>query len=129
MRYLSLGEVLELYEKVIKQSGGAMGIRDVGGVESAVAQPRATFAGKDLYSDVIEKAATLGFSIIMNHPFVDGNKRIGHAAMEVFLLLNGYEINASVDDQEKIILGLASGEVERNEFIKWLRRCVIEKKK
>lgn len=106
-----------------------MGIRDIGGLESAVAQPRATFDGKDLYPDLIEKAATLGFSIIMNHPFIDGNKRTGHAALEVFLLLNGYEINASVDDQEKIILGLASGEVERKEFIKWLRRCVIEKKK
>lgn len=129
MRYLSLGEVLELYERIVKQSGGTLGIRDVGGVESAVAQPRATFAGRDLYPDLVEKAAALGFSIIMNHPFVDGNKRIGQAAMETFLLLNGYEINVPIDEQEKIILGVASGKVERDEFTKWLRGNVIDRSK
>ncbi|WP_246844273.1 type II toxin-antitoxin system death-on-curing family toxin [Hydrocoleum sp. CS-953] len=80
-------------------------------LESAVAQPAATFAGEDLYPTVIDKAAALGFLIIMNHPFIDGNKRIGHAAMEVFLILNGLEINASVDEQEQVILAVASGEL------------------
>ena len=89
MHFLTLIEVLELHRKVIKQSGGAFGIRDIGLLESAIVQPRMTFGGEDLYPSLLEKAAALGFSIIMNHPFVDGNKRIGHAAMETFLVMNG----------------------------------------
>jgi death-on-curing protein len=61
-------------------------------LESALAQPRATFGGTDLYPGLIEKAAALGFSLVMGHPFVDGNKRTGHAAMETFLILNGHEL-------------------------------------
>ena len=67
-----------------------------------------------MYPDLASKAAALGHSLIQNHPFVDGNKRIGHGAMEVFLLLNGHEIDASVDDQEKIIIDVASGKVSRD---------------
>jgi death-on-curing protein len=86
MRFLTLIEVLELHRRVIEQSGGAFGIRDIGLLESAIAQPRMTFGGEDLYPSLLEKAAALGFSIIMNHPFVDGNKRTGHAAIETFLV-------------------------------------------
>jgi len=107
MRFLTLIEVLELHRRIIQQSGGAIGIRDIALLEAAIAQPQMTFAGKKLYPSVLEKAATLGFSIIMNHPFVDGNKRAGHAAIETFLVLNGMEINASVDEQERLILAIA----------------------
>jgi death-on-curing protein len=120
MRYLTLGEVLELYHRVVDRSGGARGIRDLGALESAVAQPQMTYGGLDLYPTVPDKAAALGFSLIMNHPFTDGNKRAGHAAMEVFLVLNGYEIEASVEEQERIILQLASGEIGREAFTQWL---------
>jgi death-on-curing protein len=98
MRYLTLGEVLELYHRIIRQSGGSQGIRDLGALESALAQPRMTFGNQELYPTVVEKASALGFSLIKNHPFVDGNKRTGHAAMETFLVLNGFEIDASVDE-------------------------------
>jgi death-on-curing protein len=81
-RYLMLNEVLELYRQVMIQSGGAVGIQNVGALESALAQPRQTFGGAELYPDLIAKAAALGFAIIQGHPFVDGNKRVGHAAME-----------------------------------------------
>ena len=74
-----------------------------------------------MYPDLVTKAAALGHSLIQNHPFVDGNKRIGHGAMEVFLLLNGHEIDASVDEQEKIIIDVASGKVSRIELGEWLR--------
>jgi death-on-curing protein len=84
-----------------------------------------TFDGKDLYPTLVEKAAALGYSIILNHPFIDGNKRAGHAALEVFLILNGYEIQAGVDEQEKIILQLASGELTREGFLNWLEKHVI----
>jgi death-on-curing protein len=110
MRYLTLGEVLELYHRIIRQSGGSQGIRDLGALESALARPRMTFGNQELYPTVVEKASALGFSLIKNHPFVDGNKRTGHAAMETFLVLNGFELDASVDEQEQIILQVASGE-------------------
>ena len=122
MRYLTLIEVLELHRRIIKQSGGASGIRDMGLLESAIAQPRMTFGGEDLYPSLLEKSAALGFSIIMNHPFVDGNKRTGHAATETFLVLNEVEINASVDEQEGVVLAIASGKLERETFVEWLQR-------
>jgi death-on-curing protein len=77
---------------------------------------------------VAAKAAALGFSLIRNHPFIDGNKRVGHAAVELFLLLNGHEIEASVDEQEAAILGVASGDMDREEFLNWLEHHVIEKR-
>ncbi|MBE9199630.1 MULTISPECIES: type II toxin-antitoxin system death-on-curing family toxin [unclassified Nodularia (in: cyanobacteria)] len=122
MRYLSLTEVLELHRQLIEQSGGSIGIRDLGNLESALAQPGMTFGGEDLYPTVIDKAIALGFSIIMNHPFIDGNKRTGHAAMEIFLILNGMEISASVDEQEQVILAVASGDLRRKAFGEWLRQ-------
>jgi death-on-curing protein len=125
MRYLTIGEVLEIYRRVMEQSGGLFGVRDVGALESAVAQPRMTFAGEELYSTVVEKAAALGFSLIQNHPFADGNKRTGHAAMETYLLLNGYEIDAAVDEQVEVILLVASGNIDRAGFTDWLGKHIV----
>ena len=125
MRYLNLAEVIDLHRQIIEQSKGAMGIRDLGALESAIAQPRMTFAGADMYPTIVDKASALGFSIVMNHPFVEGNKRTGHAAMETFLILNGLEINADVDEQERVILSLASGELKREMFTNWLQRSVV----
>ncbi|MFM7363311.1 MAG: type II toxin-antitoxin system death-on-curing family toxin [Cuspidothrix sp.] len=122
MRYLTLIEVLELHRRIIKQSGGISGIRDLGLLESAIAQHRMTFDQEDLYPTLLEKAAILGFSIIINHPFVDGNKRTGHAAMETFLVLNGVEINGSIDEQEYIVLDLASNKLNRDAFLAWLQQ-------
>ena len=124
MRYLSLHQVLSLHDQVITTSGGSSGIRDLAALESAITQPRVTFGGVELYPDLISKAATLGFLLIANHPFVDGNKRIGHASMEVFLVLNGFEINAGVDEQEELILAVASGKLSREEFEGWLKKHI-----
>ena len=120
MRYLSLGEIVDLHRALLEQTGGAAGIRDLRMLESALAQPRATFDGTDLHVTLVQKAAALGFSLALNHPFVDGNKRVAHAAMEVFLLLNGMALNAAVDDQERLMLDLADGRVTRDELISWL---------
>ncbi len=127
MRYLTLGEILDLYQQIIEQTGGTMGIRDLGGLESAVAQPRMTFGGVELYPTIAEEAAALGYTLISNHPFVDGNKRTGHAAVEVFLILNGFEIEASVDEQEGIILRVASGRMSREALAEWLLGHIVEK--
>jgi len=80
------------------------------------------------YPTIVEKASALGFSLIQNHPFADGNKRTGHALMEIFLVTNGYEIEASTDEQVDVILKVASGEVGRESFTEWLRIHVVEHK-
>jgi death-on-curing protein len=121
IRYLALEEVLELHRLVLEQAGGLAGVRDLGGLASAVAQPQMTFGGHELYPSLAEKAAALGLSLVCNHPFVDGNKRVGHAAMETFLVLNGWELAAGVDEQEQLILNLAAGNVKREELVAWVQ--------
>ena len=127
MRYLTSEEVLRLHDRVIQRTGGSAGVRDRGALESAVAQPQMTFSCNDLYPTLPEKAATLCFSLAMNHPFVDGNKRTAHAAMEVFLILNGFEIRSSVDDQEAMMLSLATGILKREGLTEWLEQQVRTK--
>jgi len=124
MRYLSVGEVLELYRRVLEDTGGGFGVRDLGSLLSSLAQPRMTFEDVDLYPSRAEKAAALGFSIVMNHPFLDGNKRTAHAAMELFLRLNGHELVAQVDEQESALMGLAAGSMSREEFTAWVANHV-----
>lgn len=85
-----------------------------------------TFGGKELYPSLVDKAAALGFSLIQNRPFADGNKRTGHAVMESFLALNGYEINAGTDEQVEIILSVASGKLDRDGFSEWLSTHIQE---
>ena len=129
MRWLTLAEVLDLHRRLIEQSGGRAGLRDIGSLEASLAQPRQTFGGADLYPGVVAKAAALGFSLIQNHPFIDGNKRVGHAAMEVSLLLNGVELVATADESESVVLAFASGELDRAVFMAWApahQRCVTE---
>jgi death on curing protein len=127
MRYLTIEEVLRLHDRVIERTGGSAGVRDRGALESAVAQPQMTFSGDDLYPTLPEKAATLCFSLAMNHPFVDGNKRTAHAAMEVFLILNGFEIRSSVDEQEAMMLSLATGILKREGLTELLEQQIRTK--
>ena len=96
-------------------------MRDLGAIASAVAQPKVTVGGDDAYPTLNEKAAALGYSLIRNHGFLDGNKRIAHAAMEVFLVMNEFAISASVDEQEKFMMSLAAGDVSREALAEWLR--------
>jgi death-on-curing protein len=125
MRHLTLEEVLELHRLVVAQSGGAQGIREMGGLESALAQPQMTFGGADLYPTLADKAAALAFSLVLNHPFVDGNKRLGHAAMETLLVLSGHELDAAVDEQERVVLQVAAGTMKREAFTEWVRAHVM----
>jgi death-on-curing protein len=125
MKFLTIFQIIELHNRLIKESGGASGIRDFGALESALAQPEMTFGEKDLYPTLIEKAGAMAYSLCMNHPFVDGNKRIAHAAMEIFLVMNGFEINASVSEQEKVFLDLAGGSLNRKDLVDWLQEKVV----
>ncbi len=92
IRFLTVEEVERIHDRLIAQSGGSSGLCGRNAFESAVQQPKATFGGEELYSTIIEKSAILAFTLVKNHPFLDGNKRTGHAAMEVFLLLNGMKL-------------------------------------
>ena len=127
MRYLTLNDVLEVHRKVMAQSGGAEGLMSLSALESALAQPQMTFGGEDLYPTLVDKAVALGYALIKNHPFLDGNKRTGHAAMEVFLVLNGHEILATVDEQESVVLQVAASEMDREEFTTWLHAHIVAK--
>lgn len=124
MRYLTLGEVIALHRAVIETTGGMVGLRDLGALDSALAQPKAMFGGIDLHLSLADKAAALCFSLVRNHPFLDGNKRVGHAGMETFLVLNGSDIEASVDEQERLILDLAAGRLSREDIAAWLREHI-----
>ncbi|MEB3293234.1 MAG: type II toxin-antitoxin system death-on-curing family toxin [Synechococcales bacterium] len=124
IHHLTNAEVMAIHHRILQQSGGTQGLRDLGTLKSALAQPMMTFGGEDCYPTVIDKAAALGFSLVMNHPFVDGNKLTGHAAIEIFLVMNGWEIVASVDDQEAIMVSLAAGSIQREGFTQWLKARV-----
>ena len=125
MRRISLAKVLALHRQVVNRTGGLQGVRDLGALESAVAQPFQTFNGHDLYPTLIDKAAALAFFVVGNHPFLDGNKRIGHAALEVLLVLNGFELIARVDEQEEVMLLLASGKLTREQFTAWVNAHTV----
>jgi death-on-curing protein len=126
MRYLTLGEVRELHRRLIGEHGGAKPIRDEGALESAVAQPMEVFGGQDLYPTLAAKASALCFSLVRNHAFVDGNKRVGHAAAEALLMLNGHELESGVDEAEGLVLGLANAEVPREAVVEWFRAHIVE---
>ena len=105
---------------VVDAAGGSLGLQDLGPLESAVAQPQATLEGCPLYPDVNSMAAALGYSIVANHPFIDGNKRAGHAAVETCLWLNGGELDAPLDEQEAVMLAVAAGSLDREGLAAWL---------
>jgi len=118
--YLTLAEVLIIHDELLRLDGGLPGIRDLGLIESAISQPQANFFGQELYSTLPEKAAALGYSLTCNHGFNDGNKRVGWTTLDVFLRRNGMRMVVDVDEAERVILQLASGELSREAFMAWV---------
>ena len=118
---LTKQQVILLHRDVIAQSGGSPEIRDEGLLDSALNAPFQTFAGMELYPTIIDKAAHLGYSLIKNHAFVDGNKRIGTHAMLVFLLLNGIDVAYKDEELTQLILGVAAGEISSEQLLAWLQ--------
>lgn len=121
MKILSKRQILMLHTALIAQTGGIDGVRDEGLLDSAINAPFQTFAEQDLYPTVLEKAARLGFGLISNHPFLDGNKRIGAHAMLTFMGVN--QINRCCTDEELIslILQVASGRLDYDGMLEWLK--------
>ena len=126
VRYLSLKQVGELHRIQLECYGGGSGLRDPNGLEAAVARPAMTFAGEDLYREIPEKAAALMHSLVSNHPFVDGNKRVGAHAALVFLVVNEWELAASPKELEDITMALAQG-LDVESLTVWFRQRVRPK--
>lgn len=118
---LTAKNVTELHRMLIAETGGSPNIRDAGLLESAVRSVWQTFGGEALYPSVEEKGARLGFSLVSNHAFVDGNKRIGMLVMLTFLELNGASIDPSVEDFTRMGLSLAAGETDYETLLAWVR--------
>jgi death-on-curing protein len=108
--FLSLAEVLEIHQDQIVRYGGEPGTRDLGLLQSALAMPEATFGGRFLHTDLFEMAAAYLFHLVQNHPFIDGNKRVGAVAAIVFLDLNGTEFDAPAGSLYDLVIALAQGE-------------------
>ncbi len=121
MKLLSKRQILMLHSMLVAQSGGMDGLRDEGLLESAISTPLQTFGGQELYPTVLEKAARLGYGLIHNHPFMDGNKRIGTHAMLVFLDINNITLSYEDDDLIATILRVASGDMGDSELLEWLK--------
>lgn len=117
---LSKHQILLIHDQFIAETGGSSGLRDEGMLDSALNSPFQTFGGEDVYPSLQQKAARLCFGLVKNHPFVDGNKRIGAHAMLVFLALNGIELQHSQTDLSDIILQLAAGEIEVEALLQWI---------
>jgi death-on-curing protein len=120
--YLSLAQALHLHALQTARFGGSRRLRDRGALEAAVGRPQATFGGEDLYEDVAAKAAALAHSVIQNHPFLDGNKRVGAMAMELFLLVNGHALRASDEDLEDVVLAVARDGLAAEALAIWIRQ-------
>ena len=117
--WLSLGVAIAIHEEQIAEHGGGEGLRDPGLLESALARPRNAWAHGE--RGICALAVSLGFGLVRNHPFVDGNKRTAFVAVETFLLLNGLALRASDAKAVVAMLGLAAGEIPEHEFADWLR--------
>lgn len=118
---LNKEKVMLLHEMLAKQTGGSTGIRDTDLLESALESAYQTFGGVELYPSVEEKGAWLGYALISNHAFVDGNKRIGMLCMMVFLELNGVRINPTNESFFETGIGVASGKMKYEDLLHWIR--------
>jgi death-on-curing protein len=122
--FLTLQEIIEIHRDQIERYGGSLGVRDFGLLQSAVAMPMAQFGGEFLHSDVFEMAAAYLFHIVQNHPFIDGNKRVGAVAADVFLSMNGMQLIAPEDDYAEFVLAVAKGQLKKAAIAEFFRTNV-----
>jgi death-on-curing protein len=125
---ISLKTAQTIHRILIERFGGADGIRDTQGLESALLRPFQSFENEYLYPDVLSKAAALIESLIGNHPFIDGNKRTGYVLMRLFLISNHADINASEQEKFDFVMGIASGKMKYDDIVRWLQYHIIEAK-
>ena len=123
---ISIKEVISFHQIVITTFGGSPGIRDFAALESALARPFQTFDNTDLHPTPFHKAASLIESILINHPFIDGNKRTGYVLMRIYLMGNGLDVHASQEEKYDFVINIASGITKFEEIVEWLTKHVIK---
>ncbi len=121
MLFLTLDDILESHQNQIDTYGGSHGIRDIGLIESAIAQPEASFGGEYLHADIFKMAAAYVYHLVMNHPCVDGNKRVGLEAALIFLEINNENLNASDEELADLVLKTTAGQVGKPEIAEFFR--------
>ena len=121
MLFLTLDDILESHQNQIDTYGGSHGIRDIGLIESAIAQPEASFGGEYLHADIFEMAAAYVYHLVMNHPFVDWNTRVGLEAALIFLEINNENLNASDEELVDLVLKTTAGQVGKPEIAEFFR--------
>jgi len=119
--FLTLDDIIESHQNQIDTYGGSHGIRDIGLLESAIAQPEASFGGQYLHADIFEMAAAYVYHLVMNHPFVDGNKRVGLEAALIFLEINNENLKASDQELIDLVLKTTAGQVGKREIAEFFR--------
>jgi death on curing protein len=122
-----ISEVEQLHRLLIEEFGGAHGIRDKNALEAAIARPFQTFDNKELYPSILEKAASLIESLIINHPFIDGNKRTGYTLLRLFLLKNGLDLTATQDNKYEFVINIASATLKYEGILQWLGKNTAKK--
>ncbi len=128
IKFLDKGTILAFHRDQVKIYGGKQGIRDEGLLESALAQPQASFEGEYVHNSIFEMAAAYGFHICKNHPFFDGNKRTALVAVYTFLYVNGYRLVADKKSIYAVMIDLANGKLEKEELVKFLEEYTRERK-
>ena len=121
MLFLTVDDIIESHQNQIDTYGGSHGIRDIGLIESAIGQPEASFGGEYLHADIFEMAAAYIYHLVMNHPFVDGNKRVGLEAALIFLEINNENLNASDEELVDLVLKTTAGQVGKREIAEFFR--------
>lgn len=121
MLFLTVDDIIESHQNQIDTYGGSYGIRDIGLLESAIGQPEASFGGEYLHADIFEMAAAYIYHLVMNHPFVDGNKRVGLEAALIFLEINNENLNASDEELVDLVLKTTAGQVGKREIAEFFR--------
>ena len=122
MNYLGYRQVLWIYRRLIEETGGTYGLRDEGLLRSALARPQATFGGNDLYPTIFEKSAALAESVVRNHPFVDGNKRVAWECLDLTLDINGYRLVASTQQGYELMHRIIARTMTAQDVAEWLEK-------
>ena len=118
---ISISEVIQIQKILIEEFGGSPGIRDYDLLESALSRPYATYDGMELYPTILEKASAILESLCINHPFVDGNKRIAYTVYRLLLLSEGADVAASEDEKYKLVIAVSSGNADFDSILQWTK--------
>jgi len=118
---ITVEQAIKIHEILIEKFGGAKGLRDLALLESALSRPYQTFGGAELHQDEFQKAAAIIESLLINHPFIDGNKRIGFVVMRLVLLEHGWQLNATQEEKYQFVMLIASGKTDFDGILNWIK--------